>query len=203
VIAVEPDAENARLLRANVALNGVHDRAEIHEVALSDVDATVLLETSDENWGDHRIRVANPQGPDLRDEGRRPTVEVSARRIDSLAAAGEIDLGAVDLVWMDAQGHEGHVLDGAHGLASAGVPIVTEYWPYGLRRAGGLDRFHAYVAERFDRVVDLRTGHDEPPVVIDAAGVARLADRYVTDEHGDGFNPHTDLLLLPRTAQAD
>ena len=58
VLAFEPDAENVRFLRANLALNGLHDRAEIHEMALSDVDATLLLESSAENWGDHRIRVA-------------------------------------------------------------------------------------------------------------------------------------------------
>lgn len=28
--------------------------------------------------------------------------------------------------------------------------VVTEYWPYGLRRAGALERFHALIAERPD-----------------------------------------------------
>ena len=36
IVAVEPDAENVRMLRANLALNGVQDRVEIHELALSD-----------------------------------------------------------------------------------------------------------------------------------------------------------------------
>jgi FkbM family methyltransferase len=198
VIAFEPDAENVRFLRANLALNGVHDRAEIHEMALSDVDATLLLECSTENWGDHRIRVADPRGPDLRDERGRPTVEVSARRIDSLAQSGALDLNAVDLVWMDAQGHEGHVLAGGRQLASAGIPVLTEYWPYGLSRAGGLDRFHALVADAYGTVVDLRTGFDEPPVTLDAARVADLSDRYSIDASGDRFAPHSDLLLLPR-----
>lgn len=201
VLAFEPDAENVRMLRANVALNGVHDRADIHELALSDVDATLLLECSADNWGDHRIRVAQPCGEDLRDEARRPTVEVAARRIDSLVASGELDLAAVGLVWMDAQGHEGHVLAGARRLTSAGIPVITEYWPYGLRRAGGLERFHAVVAEHYDTIVDLRTGLDEPPVTLDAARVAELADRYTVDAHGDRFAPHTDLVLL-RTAGA-
>jgi FkbM family methyltransferase len=197
VLAFEPDAENVRMLRANVALNGVHDRAEVHELALSDVDSTLLLECSADNWGDHRIRVAEPQGDDLRDEGRRPTVEVAARRLDSLVESGELDLASVDLVWMDAQGHEGHVLAGARRLIAAGIPVLTEYWPYGLRRAGGLDRFHALVAEGYSTIVDLRTGRDEPPVTLDAARVAELAEKYTVDEHGDRFSPHTDLVLLP------
>lgn len=196
VLAFEPDAENVRMLRANVALNGLHERAEIHEMALSDVDATLLLECSADNWGDHRIRVSDPQGDDLRDESRRPTVEVAARRLDSLAESGEVDLAAVDLVWMDAQGHEGHVLAGARRLAAAGVPVLTEYWPYGLHRAGGLNTFHALVADGYDTIVDLRTGFDEPPVTLDASRVAELADRYSVGADGDRFSPHTDLVLL-------
>jgi FkbM family methyltransferase len=192
VIAFEPDAENARLLRANLALNGVHDRAEVHEMALSDVDATLLLEQSVENHGDHRIRVADVHGPDMFNERDRLTVEVSARRIDSLAEAGEVDLDTVDLVWMDAQGHEGHVLAGAQQLIASGIPVLTEYWPYGLNRAGGLDRFHALVADGYGTVIDLRTGRDEPISALPAARVSQLADRYSED-----FSSYSDLLLLP------
>lgn len=202
VVAFEPDPENVRFLRANLALNGVQDRVEIHEMALSEADATLMLELSANNWGDHRIRVADPRGPDLRDERNRPVVEVAARTIDSLARSGELDLDAVDLVWMDAQGHEGHVLAGAHGLAAAGIPVLTEYWPYGLSRVGGLDRFHALVAEEYRTLVDLRTGRDESPITLDAARAAELADRYATDENGDRFAAHTDLLLLPRSIRS-
>lgn len=191
VVAVEPDAENVRILRANLALNGVQDRVEIHQIALSDTDGTLELEASADNCGDHRIRVAAPSGPELHNEGQRATTEVSARRLDSLGATSEIDLDDIDLVWMDAQGHEAHVLAGAGQLAARGTPVVTEYWPYGLRRAGALERFHALVAEHYSIVVDLR----EPSVALDANRVAELADRYVADG-GNDPSPYTDLLLL-------
>ncbi len=195
VIAFEPDAENARLLRANLALNGLHDRAEVHELALSDVDGALTLERSDENCGDHRIRVTDPAVSDLfedlYDEGSRSTVQVAARSLDSLAQSGELDLETVDLVWMDAQGHEGHVLAGTKALIATGVPVLTEYWPYGLRRAGGLDRFHALVADGYETVVDLGSNRDEPPVTLPAGDVAQLAERF-TDER----NGYSDLLLL-------
>jgi len=197
VVAVEPDAENVRLLRANLALNGVQDRVEIHELALSDTDGTVVLESSSHNCGDHRIRVAEPHGPDLLQEGRRETAEISARRLDSLAEAGEIDLADIDLVWMDAQGHEAHILAGAERLAAAGTPVVTEYWPYGLRRAGALDRFHDLVAHRYGTVVDLR----DPTVALDASRVAELAERYAVEPGGNEAAPYTDLLLLSNPDQ--
>ena len=192
VVAFEPDAENARFLRANLALNGVHDRAEIHEMALSDVDTTLVLECSAENWGDHRIRVADAPVVDHYKEADRLTVEVPAPRIGSLAEAGELDLDRVDLVWMDAQGHEGHVLAGAQRLLSARIPVMTEYWPYALRRAGGLQRFHDLVARHYDTIVDLRSNRDEPPVAFSAARIEELADRY-----SDRSSSYSDLLLLP------
>lgn len=198
MVAVEPDAENVRLLRANLALNGIQDRVEVHQIALSDTDGTLVLESSIDNCGDHRIRVAEPHGPDLHDEGQRATTEIPARRLDSLVDAGEIDLDDIDLVWMDAQGHEAHVLAGAGHLAAAGTPIVTEYWPYGLSRAGALDRFHALVAERYSIVVDLR----EPTVALDAKRIADVADRYTADRGSDPSLPYTDLLLLPAVRSA-
>jgi FkbM family methyltransferase len=195
VIAIEPDPENARLLRANLALNGLQERVVVYEMALSDVDGTVLLEHSEGNWGDHRIRVEKPFGPDLYSEGLRTTSEVSARRLDSLVDSGALDLDDVDLMWMDAQGHEAHILDGCEQLVRAGTPIVTEYWPYGLQRVGALDRFHRLVAERHDAVVDLR----EPSVALAAENVPQLAERYAAESSKNAGAIYTDLLLLPRS----
>jgi len=194
VVAIEPDPDNARFLRANLALNGLEGRAKVLELALSDVDSKLRLERSPDNWGDHRIRVASPTGPSLSVEHERTTVEVPARTLDSLIEAGDVDVGTLDLVWMDVQGHEAHVLAGAERLVDAGIPIVTEYWPYGLNRVGALERFHRLVVERHDEILDLRPNQPGPPAVIAARDVAVLADRYPRDE----FAASTDLLLVPR-----
>ncbi len=194
VVAIEPDPENVRFLRANAVLNGIQDRVTVYEVALSDIDGTVFLEHSEGNWGDHRVRVSNPVGPDFYGETSRVTSKIPARRLDSLVEEGAIDADEIDLIWMDAQGHEGHILDGCERLASSGVPIVTEYWPYGLRRAGALERFHQLVAQRHDAIIDLR----EPSRVLAAEGIARLAERYTAERDDDRDILYTDLLLLPR-----
>jgi FkbM family methyltransferase len=194
VVAIEPDAENVRFLRANLALNGVQDRVAIYEMALSDADGTVVLERSRDNWGDHRVRVGGAFGPDLHYEGLRTTTEVTARRLDSLVDVGEVDLDEIDLVWMDAQGHEGHILSGAERLLAARVPIVTEYWPYGLARVGALERFHALVARHYRAVVDLR----EPTVALAAQDIAELAQRYTAEASADAPASYTDLLLISR-----
>jgi len=192
VVAVEPDPANVRLLRANLALNGVEDRVDVHPIALSDTDGTVAFERSPDNFGDHRVRVGDHGAPALLQEGGRTVTEVPARTLDSLVENREIDLAGIDLVWMDVQGHEAHVLGGARALVAAGIPVLTEYWPYGLARAGALDRFHTTVAEDYATVVDMRAGS------LPAADVATLAADYRAERSVAGFPAHTDLLLVPR-----
>jgi FkbM family methyltransferase len=131
-VAIEPHPVNARLLRANIALNGLHDRARVHECAVgSRDDATLDLELSEDNWGDHRVRVSNEDG--LWGEGGRSRMPVSSMTLDTLLRDEPVD---AMMLWMDIQGYEGHALLGAQRLLSARPPLVVEFWPYGMRRAG-------------------------------------------------------------------
>lgn len=197
VIAVEPDPENLRLLRANLALNDLGRRADVIPIALSDAEGMVTFERSAENWGDHRVRVNDPGTAALAGEDGRQTIVVPARTLDALAAEGVVDLAALDLVWIDAQGHEAHVLAGATTLPRR-VPVMTEYWPYGLARAGALDRFHAIVTERYRLVIDL--GADGRPIrSFPASEIATLASIYAPRK--DAYTIYTDLLLLGAPAQ--
>jgi FkbM family methyltransferase len=180
VIAFEPDARNVELLRGMLALNGIGDAVEVHPVALSDHSGTATLEVSEVNLGDHRIRAGAPAVGHWGEERRRTTT-VATAALDDI----DIDFGAVALVWMDVQGHEGHVLSGARRLLASDVPVIAEYDPYLLRRAGGLELFHDRVASCFRTVIDAGTGER-----LAAASIAQLADRYPTPE------TYTDLLLL-------
>ncbi|HEX8649122.1 MAG TPA: FkbM family methyltransferase [Thermoleophilaceae bacterium] len=177
VVAVEPAPANVATIRLNVADNGLGDRVRVVEAAASDRDGSVTLDLSPWNSGDHRVRTGREH------EEAAGSVEVPARTLDSIVD----DPDRVGLVWVDAQGHEAHVLAGAERVVEAGVPWVVEYWPYGLEAAGSLDRLHDLVAERFGRFVDLRAGGGERP----AGEVASLAGRY------GGVQGFTDLLLLP------
>lgn len=186
--AFEPASENLRLLHQNLLANGLAHRVHVEPVALSDNDGVVEFELSTDSWSDHRVRVAQTaKAPALLNEGERPTIQVGARRFDAFVEDGSIDIGSVGLAWIDVQGHEGHVLAGATKLLASEVPIVCEYWPYGLERAGGLDRFHALVKGSRRRYVDLSL--DGAPI----SSTDQLSD--LRDQHaGLSF---TDLLLLP------
>jgi FkbM family methyltransferase len=184
----EPEPRNLTLLSQNIIANGLEDRVSIHAYALSDQEDSLALELSETNWGDHRVRVL--QGSDIRPlmgESRRGTVQVPARRLDTFIEGGALDLGSIGLAWIDVQGHEAHVLDGAGELLRSDVPIVCEYWPYALNRAGGVERFHELVATGRSAFIDL---NKPGGLVRKAAEVRTLSTAYP----GTAF---TDLLLLP------
>ncbi len=183
--AFEPAPANIALLRHNLIANDLEPRTSVHACALSDRDGSLVLELSPDNWGDHRIRVGpRPDGPF--GEGSRGTLEVPARRLDSFVESGAIELAEVGLAWLDVQGHEAQLLDGARELLRSPVPIVCELWPYGLRRGAGLERFLELVASSRPTFVDLgAAGSRERPT----SELGELAARL------DGLAA-TDVLLL-------
>ena len=185
-VAFEPAEDNFRILSANVALNDLADRIDARQVGVSDAPGRALLELAPRNSGDHRVRTGAAAGAfDAYHESRRPTAEVQLVRLDDALEELGVEIADVGLLWIDTQGHEGHVLAGASRLLAAGVPVVCEYWPYGLRRAGGLERFNATVATAFSEVVDARAGDPLP-----ASRVAELEDRYTGERY-------SDLILVP------
>lgn len=129
-IAIEPTPSTCRVLRANIALNGLEDAVRVYETALSDSSGFVEFELSHDNSGDNRVSVKSREN--VFDEDRRAKISVKMSRFDQLF--GNLDLGAT-VVWMDVQGFEGKVLAGASNIISAKPPLVTEFWPYGMRRA--------------------------------------------------------------------
>lgn len=189
-IAFEPAPDAVEILELNVALNDLSDRVKVMALGLSDRDGALELALSADNFGDHRLRTADANDSD--DTSGRRTVAVQVRRLDGLVRSGEVDGAAVGLVWLDVQGHEGHVLAGGRDLLRLGVPVVTEFWPSAMRDAGGLEAFHAVVRSCFARVIDVRAAQGGGrPQALPSAGIEQLTERYA------GPAAFTDLLLLP------
>lgn len=137
-IAIEPDPLNFAFLEANMALNGHSEKVTGINKAVSDAKTKLTFELSEVNHGDHRIRkeVSN-RSDDLHNEVNRKTIEVAGDTLDNLLS--EIDPKVVDgisLVWIDVQGHEGYVFKGAKEFLKRKIPLVSEIWPYGVKRSG-------------------------------------------------------------------
>lgn len=188
-VAFEPDPRNFRYLTRNVEQNGFASRITAVHAGLSSEEGELPLELSGDNFGDHRIRLAAGASEGAYGEQARPVIHVPVRRLDDVL---EEVLGAgvrPGLIWMDVQGHEGHVLAGAEATLAAGVPLVTEFWPYGLQRAGtSRSEFTAMARRHFSHLYDLR---EAAPARRPVEEIAAMFDRY-TGQKG------TDLLLVPR-----
>jgi FkbM family methyltransferase len=186
-VAFEPEPRNFRFLRLNLAANDLLDRVDAHRLALSDRDGEVDFELSESNFGDHRVRLNAPSENAFGESGRA-LVPVPARRLDDLIADGSVDLERVGLAWIDVQAHEPNVLAGAAELMASNVPVVVEYWPYGLRAAGALERMNELLASGWSHFVDTKDGNRPEPM----SALATLARRYPQPHIG------TDLVLLRR-----
>lgn len=185
-VALEPAPANLALLRQNIALNDIAGCVDVLAIAASDAEGTVRLALSQANWGDHRVVARDG------DLDRSEVLEVRAEPLDALVSGGRLRLGDVGLLWVDVQGHEGHVLAGASSMLAAGVPVVTELWPHGLESSGGTSSFLTAAHEHFARFVDLRHRVDADKKAYETRPVETL-EAFVREL---GHN-HTDLLLLP------
>ncbi len=174
-VAFEPEPNNFRLLCLNVRQNGLEARIACVQAALSSEDGYAELELSQDNSGDHRLRCGT--SPGVLHEERRQTVTVQRKALDSLAGDARLhgDLyGEVDLVWMDIQGHEGHFFQGARRFFSRNVPVVSEFWPYGMARAGTSPASYcATVASAFTHFYVISEGVKRP-----IHEIANLFDAY-------------------------
>jgi FkbM family methyltransferase len=156
-VAVEPEPRNQRLLRANLALNDLHDRVQIITAAAGQTPGAVCLELHPTNSGGHEI--ANPLAPtSFQQNGIKSTgrLQVDMVSLDALVGERALDPDAVGLIWIDAQGYEGHILSGAAELTSRGVPVVVEFWPTALRGSGGLQLVLSTLQRHYTHFVDLR-----------------------------------------------
>jgi FkbM family methyltransferase len=187
-MAVEPAPQTFRHLVKNVARNGLGDSIRCVNVALSATSGTAELEMST-NSGDHRVRVAGPLAVEQYHEHTRPLIRVPLRRLDDLLDEHGIARADVGLLWMDVQGHEQHVLEGAPKLLAGNVPLGVELWPYGLRRAGvEPEAFAEYLRARFRSYYDLG---ESTPIARPTAELRAVLGQL------QSYKSFADLLLMP------
>lgn len=125
VLAVEPEPGNLRILRAQVALNGVESVVTVVPCALSDKAGEAMLEAREI---ESRVTdSARPGGTSL---------PVKLETLDALAGTS-----AWDILLVDVEGFEEKVLRGGRRLLASPAlrphTIVIEVHPYAWAEAGG------------------------------------------------------------------
>jgi len=130
----EPEPRNFSHLRFNVTENCLAGNVVLHNVALFDKAAELEFELSSNNMGDHRVRVL-PTSKGAYAEDARETIRVRAARLDDEVPVETLPLPIA--VKIDTQGAEPHVIAGAPAILQKATFLHMEFWPYGMRRAGG------------------------------------------------------------------
>ncbi|MBO0698349.1 MAG: FkbM family methyltransferase [Zavarzinella sp.] len=130
VIAVEPEEYNFRLLRRNIRANRLSNVTPVRS-AVGAEPGTATIYKSAANYGDHRLFAAG--GPAHR-AGQRVPIEPLDAILERVGTAK-----MVDFIKIDVQGYEHHVVRGMTALfrGDRHLTILTEFWPYGIREAGG------------------------------------------------------------------
>jgi len=141
VYAFEPDENNfSHLKRNTVSLKNV----ALNNVAVSDKSGKLKLYLSDDLNVDHNTY----------DSGEnRKSVEVDALALDDYFSHGE----TIDFVKIDIQGFDFYALNGAKNLISRSgrMSILSEYWPYGLNKAGVKPRDYIDLLKELNFAIDL------------------------------------------------
>jgi FkbM family methyltransferase len=183
-IAIEPEPKNFRTLMANVYLGDVADRITCHNVALGAEDnATLRFDLSKNNSGDHRVHSGTASN--FHFEADRDSITIKSSRLDTIVQSA---CPKSWLIWMDTQGYEGFILKGAPKILEAKVPMVLEFWPYGMTAANSYPALKEGLL-RYSTYYDLRSD-DPKPLPLSEATLDGLFAKY------DGTIEFTDILVV-------
>ena len=132
LFAVEPDAENFKLLRVNLILNDLDSRATLINCGLGENFDMLAIQRNLENPGGNGF---------IPSEYNTPAEKVQIVPLDYLLAENEIAPEEVKYIWIDTEGFEPKVLFGAKNLlAKSNVPVFMECNPWTWRKIGLLEK---------------------------------------------------------------
>ena len=180
VVAMEPDPDNWRYLRANLRLNGC-ENVTAYQVAAGQADGHTRLYQSFEHRGDHQLSVVGD---------RKDYKDVRVRSVDDvLAEAGK----RATWVKLDTQGSEAAILRGMRRTLDSRPRLVLEFWPRGLQRCGASVDDLIGLLETIDGEVWI-THEDNSAERIDLATLAALGR---SPPYDPASGAHADLVVVP------
>ncbi len=132
LFAVEPDAENFKLLRVNLIMNELENRTTLVNCGLGEDFDTLTMYRDLKNPGGNSVFR-------LREEFPAETIQIAP--LDYLLAESSIAPEEVKYIWIDTEGFEPQVLLGAKNLlAKSFAPVFMECNLLAWQKSGSLDR---------------------------------------------------------------
>ena len=198
-VAVEMDQDNFRLLECNLRLNLVDPSVRLVNTAVGERIGIAKMERSPDNLGDHRIQGTPSIRKDMYGERNRVLSNVPMTTLDQMELDYHLNFDSSTLLWIDTQGYEGHVLQGAHRILQRQIGkrpmIVLEFWPYGLDRVDGFSRLIRCL-EGFSSLWNLKAKNWQAAPAFLASDLIALREELLSDAATGGLL-HADLLCIP------
>ena len=185
-VAIEPDPLNLKLLKTNIILNSLDSKIQVIEKALGNTkNGLIEFELSKINYGDHRVH--NPETDKVYDDEKdREIIKVETTNLDEILKFDSLDNC---FLWLDTQGYEGYILDGARKTLSKGFPLVMEFWPHGMSGSKSYHLLKQSLSETpYKYFYDL-SDHDTKKSDLNEENLDSLFNKLSDD------NNHTDILL--------
>jgi FkbM family methyltransferase len=184
VIAIEPSSDNFALLQCNVFINKLHSKIHAVNAAVSDNDGFANLLISPDSPSDNRVR------NDIAPAENVVTERIGTVTLDSLIKGR--NASEIAFLWVDVQGYEYFVLNGAKNLLSKNkkLAVQIEFWPLGLRETDSLDLLCLFCKEHFTKYIDIKEYLSGRKEVHEIKSIDRLPLIYKD-------YTYTDLFLIP------
>ena len=132
LLAFEPDAENFKLLRANLILNDLYENAVAENYGLGDEESEMTIYRDAVNPG-HNGMFSSDSGV----EGDK----VKIIPLDKYFADKKISPKDVKYIWIDTEGFEPQVLLGAKNILTENpAPVFMEFNPHVWQQSGYFDK---------------------------------------------------------------
>jgi FkbM family methyltransferase len=179
VIALEPEATNARQLQRRLSQAGLSQAVECMQAAVSDTPGEALFALNPAHPGDHKLATGGGQG-----------ILVPVTTIDTLLA--ERQTPRVSLIKVDVQGAEMHVLHGAEHTVQTQHPVL-----YLELDDSGLHQFGSSAAALLEWC--LARGYAAHIIAQQTISPPLSIEAVVQHTHEQGY---IDVLLLPTTTDA-
>lgn len=184
IVAFEPFSSTYEILKKNVAANQTNDRAcprvDTFNLAATPEPSRMELRLNPENRADNRLYRGTYQGK-LEDWD---TLSIEGRPVDDVLA--DLGIQEVNFVKIDIQGYEQNAISGFQKTLarSQNVILLSEFWPKGLREAGGSAREYLQMLENLGfalYVLNSRPHGSVTPLEDCDALIASLPGRKYTD----------------------
>ena len=136
-IALEPDPQHFKFLRRNIENNRLEDRILPLPLAVSSRRAPALFARSSRNTADNHIHSMDDGLPVLTGAETSQIITVRANTLDNILEDLPPSYTAgLSAIWLDVQGHEALIFQGAPKTFSRDLPVVAEVNPATIIRAG-------------------------------------------------------------------